>query len=93
MLKQEILVMTITKQIPAEQMRSLDLHQGDSLRIVAEMGSTFLIQIVKAAAQPPKTNKGGAGAWARKYVGAAKGQDSQTTEEVRMAHFQEKYGV
>ena len=47
MLRQEIPVMTITKQIPAEQVRSLDLHQGDSLRIVAEMGSTFLIQIVK----------------------------------------------
>ncbi len=93
MLRQEIPVMTITKQIPAEQVRSLDLHQGDSLRIVAEMGSTFLIQIVKAAAQPLEANKGGAGAWARKYAGAAKGEDVQTTEEVRMAHFQEKYGV
>ena len=57
------------------------------------VASTFLIQIVKAAAQPPQTNKGGAGAWALKYAGAAKGQDAQTTEEVRMAHFQEKYGV
>ena len=38
-------------------MRSLDLHQGDSLRIVAEMGSTYLIQIVKAVAQPPQTKK------------------------------------
>ena len=85
--------MTITKQIPSEQMRSLDLHQGDSLRIVAEMGSTFLIQIVKAAAQPPQTKKSGAGAWARKYAGAAKGPEEQTTEEVRMAHFHEKYGV
>jgi len=93
MFTQEILVMTITKQIPAEQVRSLDLHQGDSLRIVAEMGSTFLIQIVKAAVPPPQTNKGGAGAWARKYAGAAKDQEAQTTEDVRMAHFQEKYGV
>lgn len=93
MLGQEIRVMTITKQIPSEQMRSLDLHQGDSLRVVAEMGSTFLIQIVKAAAQPAKTGRSGAGAWARKYAGAAKGQGEQTTEDVRMAHFQKKYGV
>jgi len=93
MIRQSILLMTITKQIPSEQMRSLDLHQGDSLRIVAEMGSTFLIQIVKAATQRPTAKKGRAGEWARKYAGVAKGLDSETTDEVRMAHFQEKYGV
>lgn len=85
--------MTITKEIPSEQMRSLDLHQGDSLRVVAELGSTLLIQIVKADTQPPKSKKGRAGAWARKYAGAARGSGAETTEDVRMAHFQEKYGV
>lgn len=85
--------MTITKEIPSEQMRSLDLHPGDSLRVVAEMGSTLLIQIVKAATQPPKARKGRAGEWARKYAGAAKGTGTETTEDVRMAHFQDKYGV
>ncbi|WP_133793151.1 hypothetical protein [Prosthecobacter fusiformis] len=83
--------MTITKEIPSEQMRNLDLHQGDSLRVVAETDSTLLIQIVKAAIQPPKPTKGRAGDWARKYAGAAQG--TETTEDVRMAHFQEKYGV
>ncbi|MCW0219352.1 MAG: hypothetical protein OJI67_13585 [Prosthecobacter sp.] len=85
--------MTITKEIPSEQMRSLDLHQGDSLRVVAEMGSTLLIQIVKATTQPSKPKKGRAGEWARKYAGAARVSASETTEDVRMAHFQEKYGV
>ncbi len=83
--------MTITKEIPSEQMRSLDLHQGDSLRVVAEMGSTLLIQIVKAATQPSKPKKERAGDWARKYAGAAQG--TETADDVRMAHFQEKYGV
>ncbi len=83
--------MTITKEIPSEQMRSLDLHQGDSLHVVAEMGSTLLIQILKAASPPTKPNKGRAGDWARKYAGAALGPEP--TEDVRMAHFQEKYGI
>jgi len=91
MFGQTIHVMTITKEIPSEQMRNLDLHQGDSLRVVAEMGSTLLIQIVKAATQPAKPKKGRAGDWARKYVGAAQG--AEPTEDVRMAHYKNKYGV
>ena len=87
------LVMTITKEIPSEQMRSLDLHQGDSLRVVAELGSTLLIQIVKAATQPARSNKGRAGDWARKYAGAARNTGAETTEDVRMAHFRDKYGI
>lgn len=85
--------MTITKQISSEQMRALDLHQGDSLRVVAEMESTYLIQIVKAAVPPSKAKKGAAGEWARKYAGAAKSLEAETTDDVRMSHFQEKYSV
>lgn len=93
MLKLAILVMTITKEIPSEQMRSLDLHQGDSLHVVAELGSTLLIQIVKAATQSEKSKKGLAGEWARKYAGAARGSGAETMEDVRMAHFRDKYGI
>jgi antitoxin component of MazEF toxin-antitoxin module len=93
MMSRFVVAMTITKEIPSEQMRSLDLHQGDSLRIVAEMEATFLIQIVKAAGEPALSKKGRAGEWARKYAGAAKGRDVETTDDARMAHYQEKYGV
>jgi hypothetical protein len=85
--------MTITKEIPSEQVRGLDLHQGDSFRVVAELGSTLLIQIVKAAAGPAKAKRGRAGDWARKYAGAAQPSPGETTEDARMAHYQEKYGV
>ncbi len=85
--------MTITKEIPVEQIESLDLHQGDSLRVVAEKGATFLIQIVKAARQPSQQKRGSAGAWARKYAGIARLNEGEATDDVRMAHYREKYSI
>ncbi len=85
--------MTITKEIPAAQVRDLDLHQGDSLRVVAEKGATFLIQIVRAAQPSSTAKRGSAGAWARQYAGAAKLEAGETTDEVRQAHYQQKYGL
>lgn len=84
--------MNITTEISSEQWRDLDLHQGDSLRVMAEAGSTLFVQIVKAA--PPislSKSKRAAGEWARKYAGVARGEESQ--EDVRMAHYQEKHGL
>ena len=83
--------MTITKEIPSEQMRSLDLHQGDSLRVVAEVGTTLLVQIVKATGPQLTGKKSGAGEWGRKYSGAANGGESR--DDARMAHYQDKYGI
>jgi len=83
--------MTITKEIASEQMSGLDLHQGDSLRVVAELGATLLIQIVKAVPVPSGAKRGRAGEWGRKYAGAAKGTES--VHDLRMAHYQEKYGI
>lgn len=85
--------MTITKEISSEQVRSLDLHQGDSLRVVAEMGGTLVIQIVKAASpvKPESGKKMTAGEWARKYMGIAKGAES--ADDLRMGYYREKYGI
>lgn len=83
--------MTITKEISSEQVRSLDLHQGDSLRVVAEVGTTLLIQIVKAAGPQLGAKRSGASEWGRKYSGAANGTESR--DDARMAHYQEKYGI
>ncbi|OYW74906.1 MAG: hypothetical protein B7Z37_15740 [Verrucomicrobia bacterium 12-59-8] len=83
--------MTITKEIPTDHVRDLDLHQGDNLHVLAEVGSMLLIQIVKAASVPSETPKGRAGEWGLKYAGAAKG--TETVEDMRMRHCQEKYGL
>jgi len=85
--------MTITKEIPIEQVRGLDLHQGDSLRVVAEGDATFLIQIVRAAPLLARPKRGSAGAWARQYAGAAKLEPGETTDDARMAHYRQKYGI
>jgi len=83
--------MTITKEISMDEIRSLDLHQGDSLSVVSELGSRLIVRIVKAASPVPKLSSGKASAWAHKYLGAA--STTGTTDEIRMAHFQEKYGA
>jgi hypothetical protein len=85
--------MTITKEIPVEQFQSLDLHLGDSLRVVAEKGATFLIQIERAAERPANGKRGSAGAWAKKYAGVARLDQGQSTDDVRMDHYRRKYGV
>ncbi len=73
--------MTITKVIPVEQFESLDLHLGDSLRVVAQKGDTFLFQIVRAVEHSPTTKRSSAGAWARKYAGVARLDQGQSDED------------
>lgn len=85
--------MTITKEISVEQVRDLDLHQGDSLRVVAEKGTTFLVQIVRATPIPGGQKRGSAGAWARQYAGTATLEPGESTDDVRMAHYRQKFGV
>ena len=72
--------MTITREISAAQVRDLDLHQGDSFRVVAEKEATFVIQIVRAAQPSSPAKRGSAGAWARQYAGAAKLEAGETLE-------------
>src|SRR5580692_2062655 len=44
--------MTITKEIPVAQVRELDLHEGDSLRVISKNDVTLLVQIVHATRLP-----------------------------------------
>ncbi len=81
--------MTITKEIPSDQIRSLDLHQGDNLRVLSEQGSVALVQIVRA--QKPK--RGAATEWVRKYTGVAKLGPGETVDSIRVEHYREKYGL
>jgi hypothetical protein len=84
--------MTITREIPAEQIEILGLHQGDSLRVVADTGGTFLVQIETAAEFPLQSVRGSAAAWARQYSGASKPDPGETTDDARISHFRKKYG-
>ncbi len=85
--------MTLTKELPSEQLRSLDLHSGDSLRVVAELGETVLVEITRAETNGAPPLRMSAGAWARTYLGAAKPAAGESTEDARLAHFREKYGA
>lgn len=81
--------MIFTKEITTDQLQGLDLHQGDSLRVVVDLGTKLIVQIVKADESLKSSTSRKASAWARKYLGVASG----SVEDVRMNHYAEKYGV
>lgn len=85
--------MIITKEIPAEQVRALDLHQGDSLRVIAvRNGGTLLIQIERSE-EPSPPRRGLATAWVQRFAGIAKPSDGKSSEEIREEHYRQKYGL
>jgi hypothetical protein len=84
--------MTITKEISAEQFDALGLHEGDSLTLLERHDSTFLVQINKLD-EPAVQKRGSAGDWARKYAGIAKPDPGETRDDIRAAHYREKYGL
>ena len=84
--------MITTKEIAIEAIRPLDLHTGDSLRVLEEREGVFVMQIIHAAA-PVIPKRGSAGAWAREAQGTALLMDGESRDDARMAFYREKYGV
>ena len=87
-------IMTTTKEIPIDTVRSLGLHAGDSLRVVEETETSLVIQIVHAAQSFAAVKKrGSAGAWARNARGIARLDATETRDDARMAYYRDKYGI
>ncbi|MEI7773240.1 MAG: hypothetical protein WCK17_00550 [Verrucomicrobiota bacterium] len=47
--------MTVTQQIPVEQLSGLRLHEGDTLHVLSRLDSAFLVQIVHLREIAPST--------------------------------------
>jgi hypothetical protein len=84
--------MITTKEIAIEAMRPLDLHTGDSLRVLEEREGFFVMQIIHAVA-PAVPKRGSAGAWAREAQGTALLASGESRDDARMAFYREKYGI
>lgn len=85
--------MTTTKEITVEAVRSLELHAGDTLRVLEEKEGVFLMQILHAASSPSVAKRGSAGAWARSARGTARLAADESRDDARMAYYREKFGV
>ncbi len=83
--------MSVTRTIPAAALRELNLHPGDSLRVLSEDNGTLVVQVQHqplAAADPAKAIE-----WVQRARGTVKLEPGETADDVRMAYYREKYGL
>ena len=84
--------MTTTKTIPAERLRGFDVHQGDTLHILAVMDSEILVQFSRnetASSEP----SGKASEWLRTAKGSVRLAPDESTDDARMDYYTAKYGL
>ena len=84
--------MTITKKIPADLWHGLDVHQGDSLQVIAVTESEFLVQISRADC-PSAPTVGRAGEWLRSARGSVQMAAGSSADAARMDFYTAKYGL
>ena len=84
--------MTITKTIPAEGLKGLDVLPGDTLHILAVMDSAFLVQFSR---NEPTTAElpGKASEWLRTAKGSVRLTPGETADDARMGYYTTKYGL
>lgn len=82
----------VTATIPAERLRGLNLHQGDTLQVLSVGDTAFLVQI----SRPDPENsprQGSATAWLRGAKGLVKVEEGESADDVRAAYYARKYGL
>ena len=82
--------MTITKAIPAERWRGLDVQQGDSLHVIAVTESKFLVQISRTDG-PPERTVGKASEWLRSAKDSVRLAAGISADDARMDYYAAKY--
>ncbi len=84
--------MTTIKTIPAEKLSSLDVHEGDTLHILAHTEAAFLIEISRTETVA-KNAPGKASEWVRSARGSVRLAADETANDVRMEYYAGKYGL
>lgn len=80
------------KTIPEERFIGLDVHEGDTLHIVAMKDATFLIEISRTDAAS-KAAPGKAGAWLRSARGSVRQAADRFANDLRMDYYAAKHGL
>ncbi|HEY5893095.1 MAG TPA: hypothetical protein VIT91_07680 [Chthoniobacterales bacterium] len=80
----------------ALQGQSLKDLLADGLQLLLQSPESFEIQSPAREATltaTPARKRASAGAWAKRFAGVARLVPGETTDDARMAHYREKYGV
>ena len=85
------LLMTFTQRIPAERLLGLDVHEGDTLHVIAVLDSSFVVQVSRA--EEPAPVRGKASEWLESARGSVKLAPGETVDDVRMGYYASKYGI
>ena len=83
--------MTTTETVPLENITRLGLHEGDTLQVLAAMGSGFVVLITRAGDAPAPRRRGAAAEWIKSERGSVKLADGESVEAARMAYYRDKY--
>ncbi len=83
--------MTFTQRIPADRLADLDVHEGDTLHVIALLDSAFVVQISRADASSPVAGK--ASEWLRSARGSVRLASGESVDDARMDYYAAKYGL
>ena len=83
--------MTFTQRIPADRLSDLNVHEGDTLHVIALLDSSFVVQINRADSSPPLAGK--ASEWLRSAKGSVRLAPGESVDDLRMDYYAAKNGV
>ena len=83
--------MTYTQRIPAETLKGLDVHAGDTLHVVALIDSSFVVNVTRSDAAP--SVEGRAREWLKTSKGAVIQAEGESADELRMDYYAKKYSL
>lgn len=83
--------MTFTQRIPAERLSGFDVHEGDTLHVLAVLDSSFVMQVSRADDAPAIQGK--ASEWLQSARGSVRLEPGETVDDARMDYYASKYGL
>ena len=83
--------MTFTQRIPADRLLGLDVHEGDTLHVLAKLESSFVVQVSRADDLPSAQGK--ASEWLRSAKGSVQLNPGETVDDARMDYYAAKHGI
>jgi hypothetical protein len=85
--------MTHTLRIPVETLQGLDVHEGDTLHVVALIGSSLVVNVTRMEASESPPTQGNASEWLKTSKGAVILAEGESVEDARLEYYTKKYSL